>query len=289
LETLDQVDLLIGAVLIPGAKVPHLIKREFLKRMAKKRTSTRVEQIIDLLSTQRKVTVAELTERFQVTRMTIRRDMNTLEQQGRITRTHGGAILAAPAVASFAFLDRRQTHLPEKLAIAEAAAKFVAPGMTVILDTGTTTLEVAKCLAGISRLRVLTSSLAIASEFFGSENMELTLLGGTVSDGSPDLTGLLTEENLKEFRADLAFLGADGVDAGGLYTEFQSIARVSQAMIASARKSILVATHSKFGKAAFVRFAKWKDVDSVIVGGKLTAAQRRWVKKGVNELIEAPA
>ncbi len=257
--------------------------------MAKKRTSTRLEQILDLLSIQREVTVAELTERFQVTRMTIRRDMNELEKQGRITRTHGGAILAAPAVASFAFLDRQQTHRPEKLAIAKAAAKLVAPGMTVILDTGTTTLEIAKCLVGIPGLRVLTSSLAVASALFAAnEKLELILLGGTVSQGSPDLTGLLTEENLKGFRADLAFLGADGVDAGGLYTESQSIASVSQAMIASAQKSILVTTHSKFGKTAFVRFAKWKDVDSVIVGGHITAAQRRWLKKGVKDVIEAP-
>jgi DeoR/GlpR family transcriptional regulator of sugar metabolism len=256
--------------------------------MAKKRTSTRLEQILDLLSSQREVTVAELTEWFQVTRMTIRRDMNELEKQGRITRTHGGAILAAPAVASFAFLDRHQTHMPEKLAIAEAAAKLVKPGMTVILDTGTTTLEVAKCLAGISGLRVLTSSLAVASTLFANENLELTLLGGTVSTGSPDLSGMLTEENLKGFRADLAFLGADGVDEDGLYTEFQSIARVSQAIIASAQKAILVASRNKFGKTSFVRFAKWKDVDSVIVGGRLTAAQRRWLKKGVKDVIEAP-
>ena len=257
--------------------------------MAKKRTSTRQQQILDLLSTQREVTVAELTERFQVTRMTIRRDMNALEKQGQITRTHGGAILAAPAVASFAFQDRHQSHMPEKLAIAKAAAKLVVPGMTVILDTGTTTLEVAKRIAGISGLRVLTTSLAVASELFGNEKLELIILGGTVSHGSPDLTGLLTEENLKGFRADLAFLGTDGVDAGGLYTKFQSIASVSKAMIASAQKSILVASHTKFGKPAFVRFAKWKDLDSVIVGGRLTAAQRRWVKKSVQEVIEAPA
>ncbi len=125
--------------------------------------------------------------------------------------------------------------------------------------------------------------------FAANEKLELIHLGGTVSQGSPDLTGLLTEENLKGFRADLAFLGADGVDAEGLYTESQSIARVSQAMIASTQKSLLVATHSKFGKTAFVRFAKWKDLDSVIVGGQITAVQRRWLKKGVKEVIEAPS
>ncbi len=257
--------------------------------MAKARTSTRLEEILELLSTQREVTVAELKERFQVTQMTIRRDMNELEKQGLITRTHGGAILAAPAVASFAFQDRHQKHMPEKIAAAQAAAKLVEPGMKVVLDTGTTTLEVAKYIASIPGIQVLTSSLAIASSLFGNDKLELILLGGTVQQGSPNLTGLLAEENLKGFRPDISFLGADAVDDDGLYTETESIARVSQAMITSSQKAVLVADYSKFDKTAFVRFAKWKDIDTVIVGGKLTTSQRRWLKKSVSEIVEAPA
>jgi DeoR/GlpR family transcriptional regulator of sugar metabolism len=254
--------------------------------MEKIRTSSRLRRILDLLAARPEVSVADLAARFQVTPMTVRRDLAALEKQGRVTRTHGGAILAAPAVARFAFRERQQTHLPEKRAIARAAATQVMSGTTVILDTGTTTLEVAEALAGIPGLRVLTSSLAIASALFAHEEMELVLLGGTVSRGSPDLCGPLTEQNLAAFRADVAFIGADGVDRHGLYTRSQAIASVSRAMLAGAARTILVADSSKFGRNAFVRFADWKKVDGVIVDDGLAAGVRRWLRKAVKDVVQ---
>jgi DeoR/GlpR family transcriptional regulator of sugar metabolism len=251
-------------------------------------SSLRINKILEALAGREEVSVAELTERFQVTSMTIRRDLDILEQQGRITRTHGGTRLAAPSIVAFKFQKRRQSCLAEKRAIARAAAELVKPGMTVILDTGTTTLEVARALGGIPQLNVLTSSLAIASALLAYSNLELVLLGGTVSKNSPDLSGPLTEDNLAAFRADLAFIGADAVDARGLYTSSQQIARVSRAMIANARRTILVADSSKFGKTAFVRFTGWEKIDCLLVDDGLDKSTQQWVGKAVKDVTLAP-
>jgi DeoR/GlpR family transcriptional regulator of sugar metabolism len=246
--------------------------------------SPRARQILDLLAGGDEVAVADLAERFGVTETTIRRDLDALERDGRVTRTHGGAILAARAVVSFAFADRQRTRSAEKRAIAAAAARRIAPGATVILDTGTTTLELARILPGAAGLKVLTSSLAIAAALQGRPDLELVLLGGTVGRGSPDLGGPLTVENLAAFRADLAFIGADAADRHGLYTDDQRIADVSRAMIGSATKVVLVADSGKFGRTAFVRFATWRTVDAAIVDDGLGAGPRRWLRRQVDDV-----
>jgi DeoR/GlpR family transcriptional regulator of sugar metabolism len=251
-------------------------------------SATRAQEILDLLARHPEVGVIELTERFRVTAMTIRRDLDALERAGKITRTHGGAILTAPSVVAFEFNERRQTNLREKEALARAAAQWVEPGMTVILDTGTTTLAVAHALAGLRKLKVLTSSLAIASALYAREGLELVLLGGQVSKNSPDLSGPLTEDNLRAFRAELAFVGADALDAGGLYTSSQEIARVSRAILASAKQTVLVADSSKLGRTSFARFADWEMIDRVVMDDGLATHDLKWLKKAVAHVNLVP-
>lgn len=250
-----------------------------VSRMKKQNTSLRLQQILNRLSGRDEITVADLSEHFQVTSMTIRRDLDALERQGRVTRTHGGAILAAPSVVAFSFQARRQARMAQKKAIAREAVGRVEPGMTVLLDTGTTTLEVAKALASISDLRVLTSSLAIASALLAHDGLELVLLGGTVNRNSPDLSGPLTEDNLAAFRADITFVGADAVDEKGLYTSSQQIARVSRTMLATAKQTVLVADSGKFGETAFARFAQWREIDELITDSGLGPDHREWVEE----------
>ena len=154
--------------------------------------------------------------------------------------------------------------------------EVVKPGMTVVLDTGTTTLEVARALAGIPDLRVLTSSLAIASALQAHDNLELVLLGGSLRRQSPDLSGPLTEENLRQFRPDLAILGADAVDRDGAYTADLGVASLSRAMIAGAQASCLVADSSKFARRAFVQFAPWELIDHLVTDTGLGPEERAW-------------
>jgi DeoR/GlpR family transcriptional regulator of sugar metabolism len=237
----------------------------------------RHQKILDRLHQQGEVTVQELAEAFGVTPMTIRRDLDFLAEQNRLTRTHGGAMRSTPAVIEFAFLERNRERIAEKQAIARAAAALVEPGMTLVLDTGTTTLEVARAIAGVPDLTVLTSSLAIASALYGRENIALILLGGNVRRNSPDLSGPLTEANLRCFRPHLAILGADALDSDGLYTSDQAIAAVSRAMIASAEETILVADSDKFTRRAFVHFACWLEITHLVTDNSVGEDARRWL------------
>lgn len=237
-----------------------------------------------MLADQPEVSVRDLASLFGVAPMTVRRDLEELEHRGQVTRTHGGAVLSAPAVIEFQFLQKSQNRLMEKAAIARKAAAMVSPGMTIVLDTGTTTLEVAKAIRGVRDLTVLTSSLAIASALYAQDNLDLVLLGGSVRRRSPDLSGPLTEENLSRFRPQLAFLGVDAADRHGLYTTDMGVAGVSEAMIAGATKAVLVTDSSKFGKTAFTRFASWDQIARVITDSGLAPADRRWLKRAVRSV-----
>jgi len=244
----------------------------------------RREKILERLSRQKEVSVQDLAHRFRVTPTTIRRDLDALEREGRLTRTHGGALLSRPSVIAFEFLERNQAHLAEKQAIAREVASTIEPGMTLTLDTGTTTLEVARAVAGIPDLRVLTSSLAIASVLHAHDNIELVLLGGNARKNSPDLSGPLTEENLLRFRTQIAILGADAADRKGLYTTDLGISRVSKAMIAGSERTLLVLDSSKFARSAFVRFAGWGEVDRVVTDSGIGKGDLRWLRRSVSDV-----
>ena len=239
--------------------------------------NARQQHIIEQLRLQREVSVQALAGHLKVSPITIRRDLELLEREGALTRTHGGAVFSRSAVVEFAFLDRALHRTAEKFAIAQYLASVVQPGMTIVLDTGTTTLEVARAIAGIPRLRVLTSSLAIASALHAYDNIELVLLGGSVRHHSPDLTGPLTEENLQQFQTELAILGADALSREGLYTTDLGIARISQAMIASAREKWLVADSSKFTRRSFVKFADYSAVSHLVTDEGLAESEREWL------------
>ena len=248
----------------------------------------RHERILGQLRLHREVSVQDLAQQLGVSPITIRRDLEALEREGALTRTHGGAVFSRSAIVEFTFLDRAQERTAQKQAIARHVAASVPPGTTVVLDTGTTTLEVARAIAGIPRLRVLTSSLAIASALHAYTNIDLVLLGGTVRHHSPDLIGPLTEENLRQFRTEIAILGADAVDREGLYTSDLGVARISKAMIACARESWLLADSSKFTRRSFARFAGWSAIHHLVNADGISPDDREWVSAKVPDLNVVP-
>ena len=249
--------------------------------------NARQRRILDVLSQNGEVFVQELAQRLKVTTMTIRRDLQILEHLGSLSRTHGGAVLSSAGIIEFSFMKKGEDHGAEKRAIAARVAAMVESGMSVTLDTGTTCLEVAKAINGIRNLKVLTSSLAIASALYARDNIDLVLLGGKARKGNPDLTGWLTEENLKHFRADMAILGADGADRDGIYTTDEAVAHVSQGMIACAGAAVLAADHSKFGKPSFLKYASWPDFDYVVTDTGLSADVRRWLQRVAKNVVYA--
>jgi len=234
------------------------------------------------------MSIADLALQVDVSEVTVRRDLTVLASRGLLRRTRGGAAPVPSGTAEFVFDQaRRSANLQAKRAIGRAVASRVQPGQSLSLDTGTTTLEVARCLPQSTNLRVLTSSLAIASLLQTREDIELILLGGAVRRGSPDLYGLVTERTLREFRVDLAVIGADAVARDGLFTTDQRIAQVSEAMVESAAAVCLVADASKLTARALVRFTGWDKIQTIVTDVTLRPQDKRWLDRLTVELVIA--
>ncbi len=226
----------------------------------------RRRELIERLGRGESISTTQMARRFGVTVMTIRRDLKALADDGALLRCYGGGIAARRITFEFAFDERHQKHLAEKRRIGRKAATLLAPRQTVFLDTGTTTLEVARALAtGDVPFKAVTSSLVIASELWGREQIELMLLGGRVRPGSPDLAGPATEDMLEKITADVAFLGSEGIDPrrGAFAGDFEA-ARVATRMAESARRVIIVADASKLGQAGDVRYLSTEKMQELI-------------------------
>lgn len=221
--------------------------------------------------------------------MTIRRDLDALEAQAHIFRTHGGAMLTEKMILEFDYRDRRETNGAAKRAIATEARKLVKSGQRLILDTGTTALELAALLKDGVELTVITPSLAVASELQHATGVDVILLGGVIREGSPDLTGPLTEHGLDMFAADLAFQGADGIGAdGSIYNSDLRLARVDQIMRRVSERCCVLADHTKIGVTALARSGSLAEVDVFITStGAPADALRRFAELGP-EVIVAP-
>lgn len=234
------------------------------------RSSVKAEQrrraLLGLLSRRSRVSTMKMAGHFGVNPMTIRRDLETLEETGAVVRCHGGAMAGSRITFEFAFDERRRRHLSAKRRIGSAAARRITPGDTAFLDTGTTTLEAARALAKLDvRCTVVTSSLVIASELWNRGNVELLLVGGRVRRGSPDLIGPSARTVLEGLTAAVALLGSDGIDpARGSFAEDIETAQVAECMARNARKTIVLADASKLGAAGSARYLHIQQMDELI-------------------------
>jgi len=253
-------------------------------------SAARQASIRDRFAAQPGISISTLAQEFGVSEMTIRRDLSALEGSSDIRRTHGGAMLTPRMMLEFDYRDRREVNRAAKRAIAAEARKLVRPGQRLILDTGTTTLELASLLQDVPNLTVITPSLAVASELQHAPDVEVILLGGVIRRGSPDLTGPVTESCLELFAADLAFQGADGIGAdGAIYNSDLRLARVDRLMRRVAKRSCLLCDHTKFDVTALARSGTLADVDILITDtGAPSALLRRFRQLGPEIITVKP-
>lgn len=245
-------------------------------------SAARQAQIRERFAAAPGVSVSELARVFDVSEMTIRRDLAALEGQSHIRRTHGGAVLTPRMMLEFDYRERREHNRRLKQAIAAAARKLIRPGQRLILDNGTTTLELAALLKDGQNLTVITPSLAVASELQHAAGVEVILLGGVIRRGSPDLTGPVTERCLELFAADYAFQGADGIGAdGSIYNSDLRLAAVDKIMRRVAQKSVVLADHTKVGMTALACSGTLADVGVFITDSRAPAtALKRFARLG---------
>ncbi len=251
--------------------------------------AVRQAKIRDRLAATPGVAVGAMAREFGVSEMTIRRDFNALEKLNLIQRIHGGARLTERMILEFDYRDRRELNRAAKCAIAAAARRLVKPGDRLILDSGTTTLELAVLLRDMQDLTVITPSLAVASELQHAPGVEVILLGGVMRRGRPDLTGPVTEHCLELFSVDLAFQGADGVgEDGRIYDQDLRQARVDKIMRKIARRSVLLADHTKIGVTALACNGTLKDVDIFITDAATPAAVLKKIGRLGPQIIAVP-
>ncbi len=250
---------------------------------------SRKDRICELLCTRGECSVGELGRVLGVSGMTIRRDLRALAAAGKAIRTHGGAAMAQRISFEFGFLEHVKEREAAKMAIGRAAAALVRDGRSVMLDSGTTTLALSRQLHGKSGLTVITTSLPIASELQYDEGIEVLLLGGYLRPASPDLAGALTESNLDSMRADLAFIGADGIDANGaVYNHSPEVARMLAKMSAAADRVYVVADGTKLGKTALWRFGHLKDWAGLVTDDGADRSLLASLRKAGVTVIKAP-
>lgn len=254
-------------------------------------SAARRAQIRVQLATRAGISVAALAREFGVSEMTIRRDLAALEAGSQVQRTHGGAMLTERMMLEFDYRDRRELNRPCKRAIAAEARKLVKPGQRLILDTGTTTLELASLLQDAEDLTVITPSLAVASELQHTPGVEVILLGGAIREGSPDLTGPVTEHCLELLAADIAFQGADAIGLdGSLYNTDLRLAKVDALMRRRSTRSCLMADHTKIGRTELARCGSMRDVDIFITdSGAPRPVLARYARLGAKVVAVDPA
>ena len=192
----------------------------------------------------------------EVSEMTIRRDFDALDEAGRVLRVRGGAVARVSRAHEPPLAERAGRAGEAKRLIAAAAAALVDDGDTIILDVGSTALELAHALRGRSALTVLTASLPAALALADQPGIRVIVTGGIVRAGETSLVGALAERAFDGFNCDTLFLGVGGIDLAKGLTEFNpDDARVKQAAIASARQVVVLADEAKLGAVAFARIA----------------------------------
>lgn len=220
--------------------------------------------IMNILNRTKSIRISDIVDRFSVSNETARRDLETLQDQKLIKRIYGGAILIEPEVSEQQYNARLVQSHRQKVCIGRAAAELVNPGETIILDIGTTTLEIARHLKHLSNITVLTNSLPILNELANTQ-ISLFALGGRLNADELSMHGQLTIDALQHFYVDKAFIGAGGVTLDGGISDYNSEpAHVRQAIMKRSNQTILVADSGKFGTNAFAVVCGVSELDMVV-------------------------
>lgn len=226
----------------------------------------RLDQIAALLQEQGRASVADLSERFGVSTVTIRNDLASLEQQGRLVRTHGGAV-AKPDLSMDlpAFALRKEQHQSEKERIGQAAAALVRDGEAIALDASTTAWQVARHLKDRRELTVVTNGLFIALEFVDSPGVNVVMPGGSLRIASASLVGNEGTSILDRYHLQKGFFGAGGFTLEeGLTDTSRHEVELKQRMVERSKKVIAIVDSSKWRQVAFVSLASVEQLDKVI-------------------------
>ena len=233
----------------------------------------RHQLIIKILNRDGRVLVSELSASLGISPITIRKDLDNLEAQQLLQRTHGGALLPSSSTLIDPSVNEKELHqVDEKRRIAAAAVSMVKEGQCILLDSGTTTMAIARALRVFSNLTIVTNAANIAAELRDT-GFEIILTGGTLRKNSLSLVGPLAEDVLKQIRADILFLGVDGFDPEiGVTTPNVLESRVNRAMVNASRKVVAVCDSTKFGRSSMALIVPPTAIHTIITDDQIEDA-----------------
>jgi DeoR family transcriptional regulator of aga operon len=258
------------------------------KKRTKRSTVERRKKILNMLDKNGQVFVHELSEEFDVSEVTIRNDLELFESKRLLIRSRGGAMKYENSVGmDFQLSDKDKINYAEKIRIGKKAATLVNPGETIILDSGTTTMEIAKNLSPDASINVITNAFNIANQLINSPNINIIVPGGTLRKNSHSLVGPLAEKSIRNFYVDKVFLGVDGFDtAQGAFTPNIEEASLNQIMIEISKEVILVADSSKFMRRSLAFICPVGKIDVVVTDEHISREdQNRLADLGVKVII----
>ena len=256
----------------------------------KQNTVERRMNILKLLSANDQVSVKSLSKDFGVSEVTIRNDLEQLEGKKLLIRARGGAMSVDHVVSFDQHLgEKHKLNMSEKNRIGKAAALLIKDSDTIIVDSGTTTLEVVKNLpSSITNLTVITNALNVANQLLSNQNISLIIPGGLLRKNSLSLIGPLAEKNFKNFFVDKVFLGVDGFDTrNGVSTPNMEEAYLNQIMIEIAREVIIVTDSSKFMRKSLAFICKTDRIDTVVTDTGISDDDRKRLEDAGIKVIVA--
>lgn len=240
----------------------------------------RHKSILEQLDKDNYVSVQHLCDLFEVSAVTIRKDLKFLEDKGLLFRTHGGATSQNPYINDRHVNEKEKLHVSEKESIANEAVKLVKPNDSIMIASGTTMQALAKALTIEEQLNITTSSLNVSLELTKSPYYDILQLGGTVRHSSSSVTGHFSQAVLENISCNLLFLGVDGIDINhGCTTTSLEEAMLNKKMIASAQKVIILADSSKFNRKGFGKICDLSEIHHIITDSGISDTLAQEIKK----------
>lgn len=244
----------------------------------------RHKKIYDYIVKNKNATVNELADICEVATMTIRRDLDKMEKDGIITRVFGGAVIDSNMVKEVDYSDKEKCYMEEKIRIAKEAVKLVNDNSIVILDSGTTCMEIAKLLIEKNNLKIITTDILIAAYLMKYENIEVYCTGGRIQSNTGSCLDTYAVDFLNSINADICFVGAGAINQNLELAAFvPNKAKIKQSIINASMHKVLVTDNSKFNKRSFTKVKHLKEFEIVIANEGLEKdLLKKMADEGVN-------
>lgn len=231
----------------------------------------RRQEIMDVLMESGSASVEDLAGRFGVSKMTVHRDLDDLEQAGLLRKVHGGASIQSSPQFESDFRYREKIAADEKRRLARHAAGMIEPGQIVIIDDGSTAGGIADHLKDIRPLTVITNNLGVVNKLAPLAGIDVISLGGQYSRKFNGFFGIATEETLRSLRADIAFLSSSAIHGASAFHQDQEVVQTKRQMIRSATRAVLLVDHGKFGKPALHFLVDLDRFDTILTGSEINS------------------